>query len=67
MVHWNRYEPQKFRPDAMVAHYVSDARPFAMYRQAEDITSWEDADKRLGAWKDAYTGGTPNPTGKLGN
>jgi nitroreductase len=65
MVHWNRYEPSKFRPDAMVAHYVADVRPFAMYRGEEDAGAWEDADKRLGAWKAAFTGEAPNPSGKL--
>ena len=48
MVHWNRYAPQKFRPQAMVDHYVSDVRQFAMYRGEEDAGAWDDADKRLG-------------------
>lgn len=65
LVHWNRFEPQKFRPDAMVAHYVAEVRPFAMYRGDEDATLWDDADKRLGDWKAAFTGDTPNPSGKL--
>ena len=65
IVHWNRYEMKKYRPDAMVAHYVSDVRPFAMYRQVEDIAAWEDADKRLGVWKGAYLGDEPNPTGDV--
>jgi nitroreductase len=65
MVHWNRYEPEKFRPDAMVEHYVAEVRPFAMYRGEEDVMRWEDADKRLGPWKDAYSGTTPNPPGTL--
>ena len=65
MVHWNRYEPTQFRPDAMVAHYVSEVRPFAMYRDEEDATRWDDADKRLGPWTDAYAGAPPNPSGEL--
>ena len=56
LVHWNRYEPEKFRPQAMVDHYVSDVRQFAMYRGEEDVAKWEDAEKRLGVWKAAYTG-----------
>jgi nitroreductase len=56
MVHWNRYNADKLRPDAMVDYYVSDVRQFAMYRDVEDATQWEDADKRLGAWKAAFTG-----------
>lgn len=57
MVHWNGYEADKFRPDAMVDYYVSDVRQFAMYRGVEDVREWEDADKRLGAWRAAFTGG----------
>lgn len=56
MVHWNGYEPEKFRPDAMVDYYVSDVRQFAMYRGDEDANAWEDADKRLGRWKEAFIG-----------
>jgi nitroreductase len=56
MTHWNRYEAEKFRPDAMVDYYVSDVRQFAMYRGEEDAGEWEDADKRLGPWRRAFTG-----------
>jgi nitroreductase len=66
MVHWNHYQPEKFRPDAMVNHYVAEVRPFAMYRGEEDANAWEDADKRLGSWREAFTGSTPNPSGKAG-
>jgi nitroreductase len=59
MVHWNRYEPEKLRPNAMVDHYVREVRQFAMYRSAEDIATWDDADKRLGRWREAFTGDTP--------
>jgi len=59
MVHWNRYEPEKFRPDEMVDYYVSTVRQFAMYRGVEDVSRWEDADKRLGKWRDAFTGEKP--------
>ena len=65
MVHWNGYQPTKFRPDAMVAHYIADVRPFAMYRGVEDADTWDDADKRLGVWRDAFTAETPNPSGKM--
>ena len=59
MVHWNGYDKDKLRPDAMVDYYVRDLRQFAMYRGAEDITTWDDADKRLGPWRAAFTGETP--------
>jgi nitroreductase len=58
MVHWNGYERGKFRPDPMVDYYVSDVRQFAMYRGVEDARDWEDADKRLGPWRAAFTGET---------
>ena len=61
LVHWNGYEPDKFRPDAMVEHYISDVRQFAMYRGAESVADWEDADKRLGAWREAYASDTIRP------
>ncbi len=59
MVHWNVYQAEKFRPDAMVAHYISDVRQFAMYRDSESVANWEDAEKRLGIWREAYTGENP--------
>jgi nitroreductase len=65
MVHWNAYQAEKFRPNAMLAHYVSEVRPFAMYRDEEDAGAWHDADKRLGPWRAAFTGDTPNPSGGL--
>lgn len=55
IVHWNGYEQAKFRPQDMVDYYVSDVRQFAMYRGVEDAGQWEDADKRLGPWRSAFT------------
>ena len=52
IVHWNHYETQKLRPDAMIEHYVSEVRPFAMYRGVENVSEWEDADDILGRWTD---------------
>jgi nitroreductase len=54
IVHWNKYDAAKLRPDAMVDHYVQEVRPFAMYRGVEDIGQWEDADQILGPWKNFY-------------
>ncbi len=65
MVHWNHYVPEQYRPQAMVDHYVDSVRQFAMYRGAENITTWDDADKRLGPWRDAYTTPVANKSGKL--
>jgi nitroreductase len=64
MVHWNGYEADKQRPDAMVAHYISDVRQFAMYRGAESVADWEDADKRLGIWRAAYSAERPGDASK---
>jgi hypothetical protein len=32
----------------MIEHYVSEVRPFAMYRGVENVSEWEDADEILG-------------------
>jgi nitroreductase len=59
MVHWNGYDCERMRSDAQIDHYVTELRQFAMYRDVENIATWEDADKRLGEWRDAYTGDRP--------
>ena len=56
IVHWNGYDKARMRPDAMVDFYVEKLRPFAMYRHAESMLEWEDADEKLGEWKEAFTG-----------
>lgn len=57
IVHWNRYDRSKLRPDDMIEHYVREVRPFAMYRGTENISEWEDADEIVGDWKRFYVGG----------
>lgn len=59
LVHWNGYAADQHRPDAMVEFYVERLRPFAMYRGQEDLRDWEDADEKLGAWREAFTGRAP--------
>ncbi len=66
VVHWNRYEPKKFRQQEQIEYYNERLRPFAMYRGLERMENWEDCDEKLGKWKPAFTTGTPNPDGKLG-
>jgi nitroreductase len=61
IVHWNRYEPGQFRPNEMVDHYVAEVRQFAMYRDVEDLNAWDDADKRLGRWRKAFTNAKASP------
>lgn len=62
IVHWNGYDRDKIRPDEMVDYYVSEVRPFAMYRALEDMNEWEDADEILGKWRSAFTGSPPKPS-----
>lgn len=59
IVHWNGYHGAQMRPDAMVSFYVEELRPSAMYRTSESPLEWEDADEKLGTWKDAFTGAAP--------
>ena len=56
MVHWNRYEPAQFRPEAMVDYYMSGCAPVRHVSGVEDPKTWDDADKRLGLWRAAFTG-----------
>ena len=65
VIHWNGYDPTKFRTDAQVEFYHEKLRPFAMYRHVEDIAQWDDADEKLGDWKEAFTGNVTNPSGEL--
>ncbi len=65
VVHFNGYQPRQFRTDAQVAFHTEQLRPFTMYRQSERVADWDDADERLGAWRDAYTTGITNPSGDL--
>lgn len=62
--HWNRYNPHQFRTHAQVDFYESTLRPFAMYRDKEDMRTWPDFSKKLGRWADAFSTGQPNPSGK---
>ena len=63
--HWNRYNPQQYRTHAQVDYYESTVRPFAMYRDEEDMRKWPDFDEKLGGWAEAFTTAHPNPGGKV--
>jgi nitroreductase len=65
IVHFNRFEPEQYRPQDYVDHYVHDVRPFAMYRPYERMQDWEDFEERAGTFSDAYTGRVTNPSGQL--
>ena len=64
-LHWDRYEPTKYRPHAMVDFYESTLRPFAMYRDREALADWPDAEEKLGDWRAAFESDAPNPSGML--
>jgi nitroreductase len=65
VVHWDRYQPEQFRPQPMIDYYEANLRPFAMYRGDENMADWEDAEEKAGEWLEAFTGSHPNPGGKL--
>ncbi len=64
-VHWNGYQPAQYRTHAQVDFYESTLRPFAMYRDDENLEAWEDRAEKLGDWDRAFTTGTANPSGQL--
>ncbi|MEM7345575.1 MAG: nitroreductase family protein [Chloroflexota bacterium] len=65
VTHWNRYNPEQFRPDELLDFYINQLRAFAMYRGSEGAEDWEDMTDRLGDWKNAFTGRVTNPSGVL--
>jgi Nitroreductase family len=56
IVHWNRYDERKFRPQGLVDFYVGTLRPFAMYRGVEDMRDWDDFEEKAGDWAEVLTG-----------
>lgn len=64
-LHWNGFNPAQYRTHAQVNFYESTLRPFAMYRDKEQIEAWEDRAEKLGEWDSAFTTGTPNPSGRI--
>ena len=61
VVHWNGYQTDQYRTDAQVQFYQDSLKPFAMYRGDADALDWDDADEKLGQWKDAFTARVTNP------
>lgn len=64
-LHWNGYQPRQYRTHEQVDFYESTLRPFAMYRDAENMGDWEDRMEKLGDWDAAFTSGEVNPSGVL--
>jgi nitroreductase len=58
LVHWNGYHAEQHRSDEMLAFYLDELRPFAMYRGRENLLEWDDAEEKLGKWKAAFTTAT---------
>jgi nitroreductase len=65
VAHFNRFEPEQYRPQPLVDHYVHEVRSFAMYRPEQRMEEWEDFQERAGAFADAYTGRVTNPGGAM--
>jgi|GEM_PF-165362 len=65
VLHWNGYSSSQYRRHAQVDYYESTLRPFAMYRDDEDLRDWPDHDAKLGEWADAFDTAMANPDGGL--
>ncbi|MGH2858475.1 MAG: nitroreductase family protein [Solirubrobacteraceae bacterium] len=65
VVHFNRFEPEQYRGQPLLDHYIAHVRPFAMYRPHADMRVWDDFTERAGPFQDAYTGRVTNPSGEL--
>ena len=64
-LHWNKYEPKKYRTHSQVDFYESTLRPFAMYRNEEKIENWPDFKDKLGNWADAFSSKNCNKSGNF--
>jgi nitroreductase len=64
-LHWNGYHADQYRTHEQVDFYESTLRPFAMYRDEENMDAWDDRSEKLGDWDNAFTTRTANPSGKL--
>ncbi len=62
-MHWNRYDPEKYRSQELIDYYVEHLRAFATYRGTERMDEWDDFEERAGPWRDAFTGPVTNPGG----
>lgn len=65
LVHWDRFEPTQYRSQKLIDFYNNQLRPFAMYRNDENASDWEDVDEKLAGWKEAFTGRITNPSGEF--
>lgn len=64
-LHWNGYQAKQYRTHEQVDFYESTLRPFAMYRDEESMTTWEDRAEKLGQWDSAFTTAVANAEGTL--
>ena len=64
-LHLNKYNVNQYRTHKQVDFYESTLRPFAMYRDKENIQNWDDFDEKLGDWKDAFSTQNSNKKGIL--
>ena len=66
-LHWNKYEAKQYRSHSQIDFYESTLRPFAMYRDIENIENWKDFEEKLGRWGAAFSTQFSNLSGKLEN
>ena len=64
-LHWNKYNPDQYRTHKQVDFYESTLRPFAMYRDYENLKDWHDMKEKLGEWELSFTSKNSNKTGNL--
>ena len=64
-LHWNKYEPKQYRTHNQVDFYESTLRPFAMYRDEEQMENWPDFEEKLDIWGDAFSTQNCNMSGKI--
>ena len=64
-LHWNKYEPKQYRTHSQVDFYESTLRPFAMYRDEEQMENWPDFEEKLDIWGDAFSTQYCNMSGKI--
>ena len=66
-LHWNGYNPNQYRLHDQVDFYESTIRPFAMYRDIEEINKWHDYNEKLGKWGPAFSSSVTNKNGQIEN
>ena len=64
-LHWDKYKVNQYRTHGQVDFYESTLRPYAIYRDEENIQNWSDFNEKLGVWGEAFSTKNTNKKGKL--